>query len=97
MRFIFIPLLFLGTTSKGSAQVALANFGPDQKPVGIFMKTSTGEALKLGDFPTGQATGFMSLSSRHPLRISTSCCREPTQEREQPIIVYESGLGPATN
>jgi hypothetical protein len=64
MRFFFIFLLFLGTTSKGSAQVALANFGPDQKPVGIFMKTSGGEALKLGDFPVGQATGFMNLEPR---------------------------------
>jgi hypothetical protein len=60
----FVFLLLLGTSSKGSAQVALANFGPDQKPVGIFMKTSGGEALKLGDFPAGQATGFMSLEPR---------------------------------
>ena len=64
VRFVFIFLLFLATTSKGSAQVALANFGPDQKPVGIFMKTSGGEALKLGDFPAGQATGFMNLEPR---------------------------------
>jgi len=64
VRFFFTFLLYLGTTSKGSAQVALANFGPDQKPVGIFMKTSGGEALKLGDFPAGQATGFMNLEPR---------------------------------
>jgi hypothetical protein len=64
MCIFFVFLLLLGTSSKGSAQVALANFGPDQKPVGIFMKTSGGEALKLGDFPAGQATGFMSLEPR---------------------------------
>ena len=64
MCFLFVFLLLLGTSSKGSAQVALANFGPDQKPVGIFMKTSGGEALKLGDFPAGQATGFMNLEPR---------------------------------
>ena len=64
MCILFVFLLLLGTSSKGSAQVALANFGPDQKPVGIFMKTSGGEALKLGDFPAGQATGFMSLEPR---------------------------------
>jgi len=64
MCIFFVFLLLLGTSSKGSAQVALANFGPDQKPVGIFMKTSGGEALKLGDFPAGQSTGFMSLEPR---------------------------------
>ena len=64
MCIFFVFLLLLGTSSKGSAQVALANFGPDQKPVGIFMKTSGGETLKLGDFPAGQATGFMSLEPR---------------------------------
>ncbi len=64
MCILFVFLLLLGTSSKGSAQVALANFGPDQKPVGIFMKTSSGETLKLGDFPAGQATGFMSLEPR---------------------------------
>ena len=64
MCILFVFLLLLGTSSKGSAQVALANFGPDQKPVGIFMKTSGGEALKLGDFPAGQSTGFMSLEPR---------------------------------
>ena len=64
MCILFVFLLLLDTSSKGSAQVALANFGPDQKPVGIFMKTSGGEALKLGDFPAGQATGFMSLEPR---------------------------------
>ena len=64
VRFVFIFLLCLATTSKGLAQVALANFGPDQKSVGIFMKTSGGEALKLGDFPAGQATGFMNLEPR---------------------------------
>jgi len=64
MCIFFVFLLLLGTSSKGSAQVALANFGPDQKPVGIFMKTSSGETLKLGDFPAGQATGFMSLEPR---------------------------------
>ena len=64
MCIFFVFLLLLGTSSKGSAQVALANFGPDQKPIGIFMKTSSGEALKLGDFPAGQATGFMSLERR---------------------------------
>ena len=64
MCFLLVFLLLLGTTSKGSAQVALANFGPDPKPVGIFMKTSGGEALKLGEFPAGQATGFMRLEPR---------------------------------
>jgi len=59
----FFLLLGSGLTT-AYAQVALANFGPDQKPVGIFMKTSGGEALKLGDFPAGQATGFMSLEPR---------------------------------
>lgn len=59
----FFLLLGSGPTT-AYAQVALANFGPDQKPVGIFMKTSGGEALKLGDFPAGQATGFMSLEPR---------------------------------
>ena len=64
MCIFFVFLLLLGTSSKGSAQVALANFGSDQKPIGIFMKTSSGEALKLGDFPAGQATGFMNLEPR---------------------------------
>ncbi len=63
----FFPCFFLllgsGLTTAYS-QVALANVGPDQKPVGIFMKTSGGEALKLGDFSAGQATGFMSLEPR---------------------------------
>jgi len=59
----FFLLLGSGLTTAYS-QVALANFGPDQKPVGIFMKTSGGEALKLGDFPAGQATGFMNLEPR---------------------------------
>jgi len=59
----FFLLLGPGPTA-AYAQVALANFGPDQKPVGIFMKTSGGEALKLGDFPAGQATGFMNLEPR---------------------------------
>ena len=59
----FFLLLGPGSTA-AYAQVALANFGPDQKPVGIFMKTSGGEALKLGDFPAGQATGFMNLEPR---------------------------------
>ena len=59
----FFLLLGYGQTT-AYAQVALANFGPDQKPVGIFIKTSGGEALKLGDFPTGQATGFMNLEPR---------------------------------
>jgi len=59
----FFLLLGSGPTT-AYAQVALANFGPDQKPVGIFMKTSGGEALKLGDFPAGQATGFMNLEPR---------------------------------
>jgi hypothetical protein len=62
--FFCIFLFLLWTKTEGTAQVALANFGPDQKPVGIFMKTSGGEVLKLGDFPTGQATGFMSLEPR---------------------------------
>jgi hypothetical protein len=64
MYFFCIFLFLLWTKTEGTAQVALANFGPDQKPVGIFIKTSTGEALKLGDFPTGQATGFMRLEPR---------------------------------
>jgi len=62
--FFCIFLFLLWTKTEGTAQVALANFGPDQKPVGIFIKTSGGEVLKLGDFPTGQATGFMSLEPR---------------------------------
>jgi hypothetical protein len=62
--FFCIFLFLLWTKTEGTAQVALGNFGPDQKPVGIFMKTSGGEVLKLGDFPTGQATGFMSLEPR---------------------------------
>jgi hypothetical protein len=62
--FLCVFLLFLWAKAESSAQVALANFGPDQKPVGIFIKPSTGEALKLGDFPAGQATGFLNLEPR---------------------------------
>ena len=44
--------------------VALANFCGDSHPLSVSLKLASGESMKLGDFTSGQVTGFLAFENR---------------------------------
>jgi len=59
----FFLLLGSGQTTT-YAQVTLANFAANPKPVEILLKTSVGKSMRLNTFSSGQISGSFSLSLR---------------------------------
>lgn len=91
---LFVATLFLTLCSTGLTQVTLANFSSDQKQVEIYLKTSTGEAIKLNTFSPGQISGSFSLDPRptdfifvHPT-LGTNTFKLTPSTNSQSWLVY---------
>lgn len=78
-------LAWLGTAPGVRADIAIANFCGDTNPLAISIKLASGETAKLGDFTSGQITGFLALENRptdfvfvHPALGTKTITLQPT-------------------
>ena len=87
----------------GHAQITLANFIPDPKPVEIFLRKPAGQTVLIGRFSLGQVSGSFSTGARptefvfaHPSLGTNSIKISPSTNRESWLLYSVLQNDPAT-